>query len=188
MAILRGFFVTDTKIDDITLDVATVVDHSFSAEVTTHPVSEGEDISDHVTPQADVITVTGIISRTPINPALISTPIIASGQVTNSRYQTAFDKLRDLKERPRLITLLTQRRQYDNMVLTSINITDDAGTGDSIQFTATFQHIRQVQVLVTRFSDAAQRPKTIPAVKRLAQQSPTTLPDGTNLGGLVPIQ
>ena len=181
MAILRGFFITDTQIDDLTLDVATVVDHGFSSEVTTHPVSEGEDISDHVTPQADVITITGIISRTPINPA------IALEQLSNSRYQRAFDKLRDLKERPRLITLLTQRRQYDDMVLTSINITDDAATGDSIQFTATFQHIRQVQVLVTRFSDAAQRPNTIPAVKRIGQQSPTTLPDGTNLGGLVAI-
>ena len=105
MAILRGFFITDTKIDDLTLDVATVVDHSFSSEVTTHPVSEGEDISDHITPQADVVTITGIISRTPINPA------IALEQLSNSRYQRAFDKLRDLKERPRLITLLTQRRQ-----------------------------------------------------------------------------
>ncbi len=181
MALLRGFFITDTKIDDLTLDVATIVDHTFDAEVTDHPVSEGENISDHVTPQPDAVTITGIISRTPINPRIFVEA------VDTSRYQRAFDKLRDLKEKPRLITLLTQRRQYDNMVLISISIVDDAATGDSIQFTARFRHIRQVQVLVTRFSDAAQRPNTIPAVKRLGQQSPTTLPSGTNIGGLVPI-
>jgi len=181
MAILRGFFITNTKIDDLTLDVATVVEHRFDAEVTDHPVSEGENISDHVTPQPDAVTVTGIISRTPIDPAIISE------EASNSRYQRAFDKLRDLKENPRLITLLTQRRQYENMVVTGISIVDDVNTGDSLQFTANFRHIRQVQVLVTRFSDAAQRPNDIPAIKRLGQQSPTTLPDGTVIGGLVPV-
>jgi len=181
MAVLRGFFITKTKIDDITLDVATVVDHQFSVEVTDHPISEGENISDHVTPQPDGVTVTGIISRTPIDPQIISE------QISNSRYQRAFDKLRGLKENPRLITLVTQRRQYIDMVLLDLNITDDVATGDSIQFTASFRHIRQVQVLVTRFSDAAQRPDAIPAVKRLGQQSPATLPDGTSLGGLVPV-
>lgn len=181
MAILRGFFLTNTKIDDLTLDVAVEVGHQFDTEVTDHPVSTGENISDHVTPQPDVITINGIISRTPIDPQIIQEQII------NSRYKKSFDKLRDLKANPRLLTLITQRRQYPDMVLLTLSITDNAATGDSIQFTASFRHIRQAQVLVTKFSDASQRPNTIPAVKRLGQQSPATLPDGTSLGGLVPI-
>jgi hypothetical protein len=158
-----------------------VVEHSFETEATSHPVSRGEAVSDHLIPQPDTISLQGIISRTPIDPS------IAFGDGGKGRYRRAFDKLRDLKERPRLITLITSRRTYPSMVLLSLSITDDAVTGDSIQFSATFKHIRQVQTEVTQFSEASQRPDSLPSVKPIGQQSAVKLPDGTSLGGLVPV-
>lgn len=50
----------------ITLDVASKLQHTSTNQVTDHPVETGANISDHVRPDPDVLTVEGVISNTPI--------------------------------------------------------------------------------------------------------------------------
>lgn len=50
----------------ITLDVASKVQHTSTNQVTDHPVETGANISDHVRPEPNVLTIEGVISNTPI--------------------------------------------------------------------------------------------------------------------------
>lgn len=50
----------------IWLDASLEELHISDSEVTTHPVEEGSDITDHVRPKADAIRLTGVVSNQPI--------------------------------------------------------------------------------------------------------------------------
>lgn len=50
----------------ITLDVAAKVQHTSTNQVTDHPVEIGSNVSDHIRPDPNVLTIEGVISNTPI--------------------------------------------------------------------------------------------------------------------------
>lgn len=50
----------------ITLDVAAKVQHTSTNQVTDHPVEIGSNVSDHIRPDPNVLTIEGVISNTPL--------------------------------------------------------------------------------------------------------------------------
>lgn len=70
----------------ITLDVASKIQHTSTNQVTDHPVETGANVSDHVRPEPNVLTIDGVISNTPIylpsdhigNSTLITETVTAS--------------------------------------------------------------------------------------------------------------
>jgi hypothetical protein len=61
----------------VELEVATAETHTSSAEVSQHPVERGADISDHVRPGQDRLTIEAFVSNTPIR-----TPATNAGGAT----------------------------------------------------------------------------------------------------------
>ncbi len=56
----------------VQFDATLVENHSSSAKATEHPVEEGAALTDHVRPDLDRVSVTGIITNTPTNDTSIS--------------------------------------------------------------------------------------------------------------------
>lgn len=133
---------------------ATVRDtHESVAEATSHPVEEGADISDHVRPGRDRVTLEVVVSNSPI--ALPPTQMDGVGGSVRSqelrrgtavlgeanvlvfdeefdRVQTVYGTLLDLKDSGTLLSIFTSLRVYESMVLLRVSPTREAATGNSL--------------------------------------------------------
>lgn len=127
---------------DVTLDES----HEWLNDVVTSPVEVGSPISDHIQPQPDKLTITGMISDSPISDSVITQLSTIGESSFGTRTQTTFDLLRELMAARKLVTVYTRYRIYTDMALASINIPRSAGIGEAIQFTAQFTHVRLVEV------------------------------------------
>lgn len=137
------FLPTPTQIGALTLDCSVTESHHGEVETTDHPVEQGADITDHVRPRPDSLTIEGIVSNTPIVQVGDSGqqfPLYASG-----RRDDAYSQLKSFKDNGTLLTIVTKLHTYLNMVLTSLEVPRSAQTADALHFTAGFKEIRIVQ-------------------------------------------
>lgn len=126
-----------TSIGTLELDAAVSVTYSNSADVTSHPVEQGADVSDHVRAQPLDIKIEGVISNTPI----ASTATASSG-----RSMQAFAELQKLLEDGTPVDIVSgDFFPYKNMVIYALDVPRDARSGDALFFTASLRQIRQVK-------------------------------------------
>lgn len=136
-------FVTQTDANgnlfSLDLDVTQDEIHEWDNEVTQYPVEIGSQITDHIQPMPDRITISGIISNSSIGE-------VALGKINNGDdlVQDAFDLLRKLMDDRILLTVYTRYKVYTDMALKSCNIPADAAIGDSIKFKMEFVNVRLV--------------------------------------------
>lgn len=164
------FPITPTSIDVIDVDAAVSQMHESASEITEHPVERGNSVSDHSRPKPDRLTIEGIVTNTPINlvqrrrvvssqgatiQAVVGTPIDGA----EGRAEAAERKLRDLKEKGTLVTVVTRLRTYRNMMIESLQFPQDAHTGDALRFTAQLKAIVIVQNKVTPVTVRKERAK-----------------------------
>ena len=121
----------------VELDAAVSDGYQGDVDVTEHAVETGANIADHARLKSDKVTVEGVVSNTPLTGAGVA-----------GRAEAAFGDLIALKNARQLMTVITPRRTYYNMVLESLASTNDAKTGDALRFTATFKQVRLAEVMV----------------------------------------
>lgn len=133
---------TTLESDLISIDLDVVQDeiHEWTNDVTQFPVETGSPITDHIQPQPDRITISGIMSNSAIGKVAMDE--LNSG---DDRIQTAFDALLKLKEDRILVTVYTRFKIYDDMAIKSCNIPRNAQSGDSINFKMEFVKVRLVE-------------------------------------------
>ncbi|MBK5143381.1 hypothetical protein I2494_06555 [Budviciaceae bacterium BWR-B9] len=154
-------------------EVVTNEVHSWTAETTSNPVEKGEPVSDHVQRKPDTLQMTGIVSNASIHGklgGLIERMDLGLG--TESMVQQAFDKLYKLMDEKRPVTVYTQYKYYPDMVLTSLNIPRTVESGDCIEFTATFTHVRCVSTLLVSAEDAGINAENSDSVETSRKSSP----------------
>jgi hypothetical protein len=144
-------------IDSLVLDCSISEQHQGDVEVTEHPVEFGANIVDHARPKPEQVTLEGLISNTPITLGQARRIVSTAGVAVESSVledalagqpgyaEAAYATLRDLRENPRLVTIKTALRDYEDMVMTSLSVPRDAKTGEALRFTATFRHVRLVK-------------------------------------------
>ena len=127
------------EIDEIT-DTAVMPDatitevHKSGNRVTSHPIEEGVDVSDHIIAMPDGIELECVFTNTPVE-------FLASLRNPADRAYELYEKLLDLKEKGYLAKILTTLREYDNMVLTSMKAPRDVKWRDSILLQLSFQRV-----------------------------------------------
>lgn len=130
LALLFGKKYDRTRIGSVFLDATISEDHSYNSRVTSYPVETGGIISDHIINEPETLTITGIVSDTPLN-------ILSSF----NRSVDAFNRLvrvHDLRER---ITVITGIKIYTNMVMTSLQVPRNVSTGQSLTFVIELQKV-----------------------------------------------
>lgn len=98
-----------------TFDATVTEQHSYMADVTQHPVESGLDITDHVQIKPFELTLTGVVTNTPIQPE-------EAGIDLPNRIQVLYDELRLLFEERSFLTVVTGLERYENMILMSIEV------------------------------------------------------------------
>lgn len=142
-------FGSDPAIGEIKLDVSINEHHSIDNDVTQYPVEEGADLTDHIRPLPQRITMTGFITNSPL--------VLLAGFGLAARLEkrtlTAYNELKRIAGRekdalgnlkpPQLVTIVTSLDVYTNMALERLEIPRDKTTGDSIYFTAEFVQVEK---------------------------------------------
>src|SRR4051812_43198082 len=106
--------VIKTPDGDIEVDATLSVGPEHEVKVTEHPIERGSIIADHANVQPDVVKIEGIIGE-----SAIATPLIAG------RADAAHAKLTGLKNSAQLVTVVTRRQTYVDMILTSLSFPMD---------------------------------------------------------------
>lgn len=129
----------------IDLDVTISEAHEWTNEVTSNPVELGSPITDHIQVNPDKLSITGMISDAPIDPAVIDQfQGNIDGGLYSARLQTHFDWLYFLARNREPITVYTRYKNYSNMAIASLNLPRDTGLGEALQFNIEFVNIRLV--------------------------------------------
>lgn len=156
------------------LDVSVSEEHSRDSVPTQFPVEDGSNISDHIFISPFQLSITGVISDTPLGtiasyakealtsaasalapPLGIVVPSAAYAlysalQKVPSPSVTAYAQLLKLQAGdpttspptpPQPFDVLTKLYRYSNMVIKSISVPRDAGTGTVLKFTAVMQEL-----------------------------------------------
>lgn len=154
-------------IDGLTLDAALTEQHAISVELTQHPVEKGSDPTDHARTKPRVYVVEGFITSAPLSKdaqrergnTLVRTSTGAVVPFFPDFYREAYARLMDLATSHRLVTVSTELENYTDMMLRELVIPRDAATGYALQFKATFEKIRVVDVALARL-EAQQTKRT----------------------------
>lgn len=117
----------------VTFDTVTIEEHRYVAHATAYPVEVGQGqiiISDHILKEPERVSISGIISDTPLN--------IFS---TFNRSVAAFNQLVEIFNRRLAITLVTGIKVYTNMAIVLLDVPRNIKTGQTLTFNIEFQKI-----------------------------------------------
>lgn len=132
---------SDQENRSVQLDIVDKEQHDLKNTVTDHPVEEGVNISDHVRPEPNRVTMDCSISNNP-------PPSV--GAASPQRGFDAYDQLVTWRDDGTLLNIVTTIDSFSNMVVESISIPRDATNYDGLVFTVTFKKILIVQNQITR--------------------------------------
>lgn len=171
-------------IGNITIDAALREEHTLNSEVTSFPVEDGGDITDHVRRLPRTVVIEGIVSDTPLGraAAVREVPVSSPDEVLIEPTVPSMDTFAALEliyaaREP--VTVSTSLKLYESMVMESLVIPRDADTGEALRFTATFKEViivenRRSRVAVRTATPGGKTKKKLgmkPALKFDAQQA-----------------
>jgi len=121
---------------ELTFDLITAETHNFNSTVTSHPVEDGSEITDHIQNEPESGSISGLISNF---------SIFSKGLISN-RAQDAFDLLYEMWKARELVTIVTVLKTYENMAIVSSPVARDDESGESIVFQIDFQQVNVVKL------------------------------------------
>lgn len=160
-----------TELGFVELDCTLESQLELTAEPTENPVEFGADVADHVRQNPDEVTLTGIITNTPVE-------FLAGLREPPDRAESALANLRELKESGRPIDVVMRMSTLESMVIKRLSIPDNPGIGEAVQVTIALKHVRTVK------SGVAPEPTTPVAapVKALGKKPTAVAPAGAAAG------
>jgi len=160
------------------LDASLQENHARQATVSQSPIENGSNIADHITLSPIKLSLTGIISDTPLTliSSLVGTGVgavtdvvgdslggigktaAAAGvgsigglvQGTPKKPEDAFKYLEELYENRVPFTVVTKLKRYENMVIASLNVPRNAQIGKGLQFSLEMEQVTIVQSSVVK--------------------------------------
>lgn len=116
----------------LTFDASQSESHDLTAEVTQRKVEEGADISDHIEVKPETLSITGVITATPLD-----------APSDGNRESEAWEILSSMLKSKELFTVRTSLKTYTNMALLSASASRD--NLRRIAPPLTFQQVRRVR-------------------------------------------
>lgn len=123
----------------IVFDAVPSVGIKRQADVTSYPVENGADVSDHVQVKNNTFTLSGMITETPIR---LMKDMLYSAGVNGTRISQAITYLDQIFDARQPIILITEHRVYENVILKGISY--DYQSEHAMQFELEFEQIRLV--------------------------------------------
>ncbi|MCG7779273.1 phage baseplate protein [Lelliottia amnigena] len=123
----------------IVFDAVPSIGIKRQAEVTSYPVENGAEVSDHVQIKNNTFKLSGIISETPLR---LEKDLLYSAGVNGTRISQAIEYLDKMFDSRQPITLVTEHKVYENVILSGISY--DYKSEFAMQFDLEFEQIRLV--------------------------------------------
>lgn len=104
--------------------------YSRQKEITAHPVEDGADVTDHQRTRPTSIEIHGWVSDTPIIflASLRAQPSVSGGD-PRTRAADAWRELNRIMDAEQSVKVITELGEFDNMALSSIDVSRDKDTG-----------------------------------------------------------
>ena len=159
-------------------DVIIEESHEDSLEITSHPVEQGANISDHAFKKPKTLTIRGGVSDSSL----------AEGSKPSQEF---YEKLLELQNKREPFEIVTGKRQYKNMLLESLSAVTDTNTENCLMFTAGCREVIIVKTQITsvppraRHANPAKTGSTTDAGQKQPQEKETessTLASATGEG------
>lgn len=110
--------------------------HELSADVTSHPVEKGSDITDHIRKKPDELSIDGIVTLTP------TVFVAAARSMQEDPVTSAYDIFTDIMDAGLPVDVSTKLRTYENMAITGLTVSRDASTGNVLDVSISLRKIR----------------------------------------------
>lgn len=124
--------------------------HTFSRQVTDNPVEDGEPVADHIIKNPITLEIQAIITDAPIKGILESASRALIRTFEGSKYTSdCFGALMALYELKSYLTVYTEYKTYENMVIENITIPRDPKDGEALIFNISLKQIRVVSTATT---------------------------------------
>jgi len=123
----------------IVFDAVTDTGIRRQADITSYPVENGAEVSDHVQLKNNTFKLSGIISETPVR---LEKDLLYSAGVNGTRISQAIEYLDQMFDSRQPITLVTEHKVYENVILSGISY--DYKSEYAMQFDLEFEQIRLV--------------------------------------------
>lgn len=153
------------QIADFLVDAFVTEEHTAEVEVTTFPVEEGSDITDHARILPDVVMVEGIVTDSPLA-AMVNARVEGSSPSKEAR-----ERFLEIVRARELITVVTSDEVFPAMMMTSVSFPKSAGNGEACRFRAMFKRIEIVKnkrstlrVAAPRIAKKVKRGKKAPEI------------------------
>lgn len=130
LSLLFGRKYAQTNVGGVFLDATLTEDHQYNSRVTSYPIEDGTIISDHIINEPETLSITGIVSDTPL---AFLPPF--------NRSSDAFNRLVRIQNNKERITVVTGIKVYTNMVITSLQVPRNTQTGQSLTFIIELQKL-----------------------------------------------
>lgn len=132
------------KIGKLSIDILNQRSISEKSDVTKNPI-EGGFNSDNIKRQPTIISFTATISAFSLNNSVVSQlTSLAKGKIPN-RLKEAHDELYRIYDKQEPITLVMKYKTYENMVMSMLDIPSEAGDGEVLRFSVTFEEVNIVE-------------------------------------------
>lgn len=128
--------------------------HDSSLQITSHPIQNGSNITDHAYMDPNKLTIQIGMSDVMQD---ISDTSFSKFDDGSSRSVNAYKILRDLQESRIAMTVVTRLWTYRNMLIESISAPDDNKTAYGLKATVTFKQIFVVNVRTVKISERPQK-------------------------------
>ncbi|MBF8474272.1 hypothetical protein FMJ45_24750 [Klebsiella michiganensis] len=123
----------------IVFDAVPSIGIKRQAEVTSYPVENGAEVSDHVQIKNNTFKLSGIITETPVR---LEKDLLYSAGVNGTRISQAIQYLDKIFDSRQPITLVTEHKVYENVILSGISY--DYKSEFAMQFDLEFEQVRLV--------------------------------------------
>ena len=169
-SIVFMYGVVTKKIGDLEIDAFLRVRHSMPNEVTSIPIEDGAEYSDHIVTKAREISIEGFFGPTETRDYTAEEGDGLSSYL-RSRMLDKFAELERLRDARELVTVVTGLRVYYNMAILGIDIDRDVSVGHALPFSI---QLRELEIVKSQTATIAS--------SQLAQGNTATLQANSTAG------
>ncbi|TWH46328.1 phage baseplate protein [Sporomusa sp. KB1] len=152
---LSQLVLVKTNIAGFFFDAVIREDHTSSLKITSHPVQDGANITDHSIVEPKVLVMEILMSDAVddmYNQQFISYVAPGNAAADKSKSKSAYHVLLEIQEGRIPVSVLTRLTQYDNMLIETISVPDDSKALYGLRCTVTLKEIFIVNVAKTKVS------------------------------------
>lgn len=175
LSILTGKTPVNRNIAGYTFDAVLTEEHTSELEVTDSPVETGESISDHAYMKPKKLRIVGGVSDAVLNPVqTIMNNLFGSGK---SRSITAYEVLLELQESREPFNVQTGMKLYENMVITSLRVSQDKDTAKVGIFECDLREVIIVDTKTVTYSPSKTKAKQAQPTQKTGERQAKEVTD-----------